>query len=265
MPERMYFDKELTDYVWLPYQCKRLGLDYARSVNSTRSMTQVLYLGDGTLRSTYCSRLYPFLNDLNIDGDCFFDKQTYWEKYQRSDKSFRYTANAGPVNSNAITNNDNVNGANSNTSSVSPSRRQGERHVQFSVRYVDDRPGDTIGRMAKIKPTADSLPVSHILTNLGMFYTRQSRDHFVANIFRHMDNLYNYFGRKARYTWVTTYSISPSVWCFNGQNRAVLSLQNGWAMEALEEWKRKHRGVKLNIVQAFETVDSRPETTGDGR
>jgi len=225
----------MPDYIYLPYQCKRLALDYERAIASTPNMTQVLYLGDSILRSTYCGHLYTALHDGTIGEDCVFGVGDEWLKYQQSDKTFEIAR--GPAES--------------------------SRRVRFSQRFINGHPEEAVERIGTANE--HDLPVSHLVINLGMWFGLQEQKQYTHNVLSHMENLHGLFGDAPVYTWVNTYSASASVFCHGGQRRAILRRHGIWAAMALELWKERHPGARLNVIQAHQIIDSRPETTSEGR
>jgi hypothetical protein len=222
----------MPDYVYLPYNCKRFALDYKSTVRATKDLRHVVFLGDSILRSTYCGHLYYTLHNGTIGGDCQFSSD--WKSYQKSDKTFEVE--------------------------IDDEERQS---VRFTQRFIDDHPELAGPRFEDTKQYGTS--VSHVITNLGMWFGYKNEHDYVAAVYQHLERLYTHFGNSPRYTWINTYSVSAPVICFGMMRRAVLRHHGEWAAIAINAWIDRHPDVLINIIHSHQIVDSRPETASDGR
>lgn len=224
----------MPDYIHLPYQCKRHALDYERSLHAIKDMKHVAYFGDSVLRSSYCGHLYSSLHNGSVGGDCSFSDE--WAKYQKSDKTFEFGLETSGDSRGSI---------------------------RFTQRFIDDHPENAADRIADVKQYGTDL--THVITNLGMWFGYRSQQDYIAAVYAHLERLYSLFGNNPRYTWVNTYSVSPPVICNGMMRRSVLRHHGEWASIAINAWRDRHPDVRMNVIHSHTIVDSRPETTSDGR
>jgi len=130
----------------------------------------------------------------------------------------------------------------------------------YSLRFISSHPADMGPALATLGDD-----VSHALINIGMWFGESSEGDYIKAATSILDLLWHRFGDKPHYTWVDTYSLSPAVMCYETMRRALMRRHGQWAKQALDSWRDRHPSIKLNQIKSFPMVDSRPESTSDGR
>ena len=221
----------MPDYIFLPYQCKRYALDYAESLSAIKDMEHVAYLGDSVLRSSFCGHLYSQLHNNTVGEDCTFSNG--WPEYQKSDKSWVF--------------------------GIDDARDS----IRFTQRFIDDHPERAVPNIQNLLDYGTD--VTHILTNLGMWFGPHKEEQYIKAVLNHLEAVYSIFGSGPRYTWVNTYSVSAPVICHGGMRRGDLEHHGEWAIAAINSLKARHPDIRMNMIYAHPMVDSRPDSTSDGR
>ena len=222
---------DMPDYIWLPYQCKRHALNYTQSMKSIKDMKHVAYIGDSVIRSTFCGNLYNQLHNFTVGGDCTHSSDRW--VYQRSNKTFEYDT------------------------------EDERKSIRFTHRFMDDHPEQKVSSIQHI--LSYGLDVSHVITNLGMWFGAHPEPMYIEAVLAHLEVLYATFGNGPRYTWINTYSVAAAIICQPGMRRSILEHHGDWATIAIRAWKARHPDVRINMIHSHPIVDSRPETSSDGR
>jgi hypothetical protein len=192
----------------------------------------VVYIGDSILRTFFCGHVYPELHDGRIDGDCRYSEDI--GGYHYSSKSFNVTTAAGAP-------------------------------VRFSQRFIQGQPQSAVERIRELVDLYPDEPVTHIVTNVGLWLARNNRDDYTGSVLFLLETLANTFGERVHITWLDTVSTSPGVYCWKDLKRAKLRYHGDWARDAINDLRERRPGVRINQVDAYRLSDSRPETSWDGR
>jgi hypothetical protein len=241
----------MPDYVWIPWQCKRPALDYAHSIQATQDVKHVIYIGDSILRTSFCGHLYPQLHDGEVGGDCTFLDDA--KVYHFSNKNFTYNA-------------------------ALPNSRD-SRSVRFSEGFIDSSPrnswwyrvsklggGDGIDRSQGTESELDTIPASHVIMNIGMWYADREVEEYQREMLFLLHKVYdNYGGKDVRIMWLMSTSVSPGAACYRNMKRRGLRRHSDWAKGGIRMFKEVHPDAKIMTVDPYVLMDNRPETTSDGR
>jgi hypothetical protein len=220
--------------MWVPYTCKRLALDYRRSVQDTKDVRHVAYIGDSILRTSYCGNLYTSFHG-ELSGPCSYSGGL--KEYHYSDKTFSVP--------------------------IQPSDPSDTReHVTFSQRFVDNDVGKCGDRIRSLRHLE---PVTHIIANVGMWFAARQPDDYAGQVAWFLQIVLDTFGRDVKITWLGTPSVAPGILCYKEMNRAYLSRHTSTAASVIAAFKRRYPGLDIGIVDGWPITDHRPETSSDGR
>ncbi|RSH80175.1 hypothetical protein EHS25_007280 [Saitozyma podzolica] len=233
--ESVYPSDVLPGYIYLPYQCKRRPLDYARSVSEIKDMKHVVYIGDSILRTSVCGHLYRALNNGTASGACAYSDDMH--AYQIADRTWEQ---------------------------LLPDKSDPRGSIRFTQHFVNDWPAKALEDVDVVVNTSE--PVTHVVANIGMWFGHVPEEMYINQATYVMDRILTVFGTTPRYTWMHTTSIGTGIFCYDrGMKRIWTRRHRDYATTALRKWHARYPEVRLNIYDPWPIMDGRHETASDGR
>ncbi|KAF8250636.1 hypothetical protein K440DRAFT_127225 [Wilcoxina mikolae CBS 423.85] len=217
---------EKQEYIYQPYECKRRHTT-AAVIKETRSVSQILFIGDSVLRGAFCSQVWPQLSPSSVaDGSCKFINDA--TLYHVAPKDMQY---------------------------ITPDKRT----IGLSFRFMDDRPAD---RLAGLKGNIPS--PSHIVANLGLWLAPLKVDQYETAVTGFLERMYEMYPN-ATVIWRTTTDVAPMINCFSdkGMTRSTIYEQREVSFDIIKAMKSK--GMRIYLVDGYAMTAPRPDAANDGR